>query len=66
MQGRGYDYLIKLIIIGDPTVGKTNLILKFVDENFQTYMATIGIDMKIKTIKQDGKNIKIQIWDTAG
>ena len=61
MQGREYDYLIKLIIIGDPSVGKTHLLLKYSDENYQaqTHMATIGIDMKIKTITQGGKNIKI-------
>ena len=62
-----YDILAKLIIIGDSGVGKTNLILNFVDEPFkENYVATIGVDFKAKTLSIDDKRLKLQIWDTAG
>ena len=67
-----YDLMIKIIIIGDSGVGKTCLLLRFSEDNFNmNHISTIGwlnigIDFKIKTINVDGKNIKLQIWDTAG
>merc|ERR1711941_187926 len=62
-----YDYLIKLLLIGDSGVGKSCLLLRFSDDSFTTsFITTIGIDFKIKTIELDGKRIKLQIWDTAG
>lgn len=62
-----YDFLIKLLLIGDSGVGKSCLLLRFSDDQFTTsFITTIGIDFKIKTIELDGKRIKLQIWDTAG
>ncbi|CAH8445368.1 unnamed protein product [Dicrocoelium dendriticum] len=62
-----YDYLFKLLLIGDSGVGKTCLLFRFSDDEFNlTFIATIGIDFKIRTIEIDGKKIKLQIWDTAG
>merc|ERR1719250_371004 len=68
MAKRGsYDYLIKLLMIGDSGVGKSCILLRFSDDSFtQSFITTIGIDFKIKTIDLDGKRIKLQIWDTAG
>jgi small GTP-binding protein len=59
--------LAKVIIIGDSGVGKTNLLTKFCDGVFKdSYVATIGVDFKIKTISVDDSKIRLQIWDTAG
>jgi len=67
MSGKNYDFLIKLLLIGDSGVGKSCLLLRFSDDSFtQSFITTIGIDFKIKTIDLDGKRIKLQIWDTAG
>lgn len=62
-----YDYLFKFILIGDSGVGKSCLLLRFADDTYtDSYISTIGVDFKIKTIEVDGKKIKIQTWDTAG
>ena len=62
-----YDFLIKLLLIGDSGVGKSCLLLRFSEDSFTTsYITTIGIDFKIRTIELDGKRVKLQIWDTAG
>jgi len=62
-----YDLLIKLLIIGDSGVGKSCMLLRFVDDSYtSSFITTIGIDFKIKTIELDGKRVKLQIWDTAG
>ncbi|KAG5454452.1 Ras- protein Rab-8A [Clonorchis sinensis] len=56
-----------LLLIGDSGVGKTCLLFRFSEDDFNsTFIATIGIDFKIRTIDIDGKKIKLQIWDTAG
>jgi len=66
-RNASYDFLIKLLLIGDSGVGKSCLLLRFSDDSFTTsFITTIGIDFKIKTIDLDGKRIKLQIWDTAG
>ncbi|KAG6523233.1 ras-related protein RIC1-like isoform X1 [Zingiber officinale] len=62
-----FDYLFKLLLIGDSGVGKSCLLLRFADDSYlESYISTIGVDFKIRTVEQDGKTIKLQIWDTAG
>lgn len=66
-KNQNYDYLIKLLVIGNSGVGKTNMLLKFCENNFMTsHLTTIGIDFKIKTITMGKEKIRLQIWDTAG
>mmetsp|Transcript_24192 Transcript_24192/g.21997 ORF Transcript_24192/g.21997 Transcript_24192/m.21997 type:complete len:213 (+) Transcript_24192:120-758(+) len=62
-----YDYLIKLLLIGDSGVGKSCLLLRYSDDSFtSSFITTIGIDFKIKSILCDDSKVKLQIWDTAG
>uniref|UniRef100_A0A453C207 GTP-binding protein n=1 Tax=Aegilops tauschii subsp. strangulata TaxID=200361 RepID=A0A453C207_AEGTS len=68
------DYLFKLLLIGDSSVGKSCFLLRFSDDSYvDSYISTIGVDFKIRTLEMDGKTIKLQIyllhlqqWDTAG
>ena len=61
------DYIFKLLIIGDSSVGKSCMLLRYVDDTYnESYLSTIGVDFKVKTLKLDDKVIKLQIWDTAG
>merc|ERR1712198_419784 len=67
MAKKTYDLLFKLLLIGDSGVGKTCILFRFSDDMFNTtFISTIGIDFKLKTIHLNGKLIKLQIWDTAG
>lgn len=66
-KSKPYDYLVKLLILGDSGVGKSSILLRYTDDEFtENYITTIGIDFKVKTVNIDGKIVKIQIWDTAG
>ena len=63
-----YDYLLKLLMIGESGVGKKDFISRFVgdDSSKESVLYKIGIDFEIKTINYKNKLIKLQIWDTAG
>lgn len=66
-RSREYDHFLKYVIVGDSSVGKSCLLLRFADDQFnENYMTTIGVDFRFKTVKSNNKNVKLQIWDTAG
>ena len=65
--GINYDFLLKYIIIGDAAVGKSNLLLRFAQNDFKSeYQLTIGVEFGAKNLNIDSKIFRIQIWDTAG
>ena len=64
-----YDYLVKLVCVGDSGVGKSAMVRRFADDEFDrtgSFVATIGVDFRIVNMDIDGKRIKVQLWDTAG
>jgi len=62
-----FDMLMKVILIGDSGVGKSALLMRFSEDTFsQSFINTVGIDFKIKTMIVDDKKVKLQIYDTAG
>ena len=72
---REYDYLFKIVIVGNSSVGKSSILRRFSDDSFQeSYLATIGVDFRFKyrwhgygrSLPIDGNIVKLQIWDTAG
>lgn len=64
---RDHDYLFKVVIIGDSGVGKSSLLLRFADDTFsESYLSTIGVDYRFRTVRHNKKIAKLQIWDTAG
>ncbi len=59
-----YDYLFKILLVGDSGVGKSSLLLRFADDTFcESYISTIGVDFKIKTVYLDDKVVKLQVSD---
>ena len=62
------EFIYKILLLGDSSVGKTCFLMRYIDNTFQEiHMSTIGLDYKIKNIElEGGKTAKIQIWDTAG
>lgn len=63
-----YDYLFKILLLGDSSVGKTCFLLRFADDTFnENHMLTVGVDYRLQMVKlQNEKVVKMQIWDTAG
>ena len=67
IEDEEYDVLFKLVIIGDSGVGKTNILSRYLNDEFSlTSKATVGVEFGSTMVKKNGKLIKLQIWDTAG
>ncbi|OIW16164.1 hypothetical protein TanjilG_18879 [Lupinus angustifolius] len=62
-----YDYLFKVVLIGDSGVGKSNILSRFTRNEFcLESKSTIGVEFATRTLQVEGKTVKAQIWDTAG
>ena len=62
-----YDYIQKILLIGDSGVGKSSIVLRFTENTYnESYISTIGVDFKVKKLIIDNNVVKIQLWDTAG
>ena len=66
-DSQNFDYMFKILLVGNSGVGKTCFLFRYTDDVFRgSFVSTVGIDFKVKTISKHGKRIKLQIWDTAG
>lgn len=62
-----YDYLFKLLCIGEANVGKTTFLHQYIHDNFANFRSTVGIDIFEKHLTDhDNQRILLQLWDTAG
>lgn len=68
MDGESYDFIFKIVLLGDSGVGKSNLVFRFTKNEFnKDSKSTIGVEFATKTVQiDDNKLVKAQIWDTAG
>ena len=67
MSSFNFNYLLKYIVIGDSSVGKSNILLRYTHNQFnEEYQSTIGVEFGAKNINLNNKIYRIQIWDTAG
>lgn len=63
---QNFDYMFKLLIIGNSAVGKTSFLFRYADDSFTSaFVSTVGIDFKVKTVFRNEKRVKLQIWDTG-
>ena len=66
-SNKDHDYIFKIVLIGDTSVGKSCLLTRFADDQFsESYVTTIGVDFRFKTMIVCDKITKVQVWDTAG
>ncbi|KAE8289811.1 Ras-related protein Rab-15 [Larimichthys crocea] len=67
VMAKQYDVLFRLLMLGDSGVGKTCMLRRFTESEFDpSHISTIGVDFKMKTLEIDGVKVRVQIWDTAG
>ncbi len=67
MESKKQELTIKLLLLGDQAVGKSSLMMRYTDDEFNfNIMGTAGVDLKRKTLVINGENIKVNIYDTAG
>lgn len=60
---QNFDYMFKLLIIGNSSVGKTSFLFRYCDDSFTSaFVSTVGIDFKVKTVFRGDKRVKLQIW----
>ena len=67
VKTEGVDIAYKLLLLGESNVGKTSIILRYIENLFnESNTSTCGIDVKCKYVSCENKKIRLDIWDTAG
>ena len=62
-EDQNFDYMFKILIIGNSSVGKTSFLFRYADDSFTSaFVSTVGIDFKVKTVFRQNKRVKLQIW----
>merc|ERR1712182_16612 len=61
-----FDHLFKILLVGDSGVGKSSVLLRFTQNEFEDMSPTIGVDFKLKMMNVEDERLKLTIWDTAG
>uniref|UniRef100_A0A914BZ26 Uncharacterized protein n=1 Tax=Acrobeloides nanus TaxID=290746 RepID=A0A914BZ26_9BILA len=62
-----YNYLFKIVVLGDHNCGKSCILLRFAENSFRNdHISTLGVDFKLKTIKLGRDKVRLELWDTAG
>ena len=63
---QNFDYMFKLLIIGNSSVGKTSFLFRYADDSFTSaFVSTVGIDFKVKTVFRGDKRVKLQVKERA-
>lgn len=67
LSDKGYDRVLKVLLVGNVAVGKTNTILRYMRGVFESNtLSTMGVDFEMKNVVVSGQRIRVQVWDTAG
>ena len=66
VTARDYDYSLKLVLVGDPGVGKTTFVNTFIDGKYAVYVSQDICGIKEKLLQHNDSQVRLQIWDTAG
>lgn len=62
-----FDYMLKVLVVGNSAVGKTSMLVRYTEKTFQeAFVSTVGIDFKVKTLHRNGKKIKLQVHYLMG
>ncbi len=64
-----YEYVVKGLVIRDPSVGKTTILLSYTGRDYLPFYdcnSTVGVDCNLKSVETEGRTVKMRIWDTAG
>lgn len=57
-----FDYMLKILIVGNSAVGKTSMLVRYTDRSFsEAFVSTVGIDFKVRSLHRNGKKIKLQV-----
>ena len=65
-MSKNLDLQYKILVLGESSVGKTSLLVRYTEDKFENTVQTIGVDVKNKYVMYENKKIQLELWDTAG